>query len=362
MKKNAAALQVRRLVILGSLAVLIFLAGLDDHLVETVYSDHLYLYISLIQRTVSAVFPFALGDFAYAFLVLFCCWSAYRLVQKPVRNTAPLALVNFVLAIYLVFKVLWGLNYSRPSISARLGITDRKYKTEELVELGKFLITRVNQLDTAAGRKPQPAYPVDALKDGAYTALNRLAKINPFFTYKQASVKPVLFEWLTTKIGIEGYYCPLTGEANINMRLPAMELPFVTCHEISHQLGIAREDEANLIGYLVSINSSDPYFRYSGYYSILRSVLFEIRIKSPADFSALMKTISPGTRADFRKEQEFWEKYNGDMSAYMNTALDRFLKANNQKKGTDSYQDIVLWVYNLRRAGTSALLPENNGQ
>jgi hypothetical protein len=37
------------------------------------------------------------------------------------------------------------------------------------------------------------------------------------------------------------------------------------------------------------------------------------------------------------------------MSAYMGTALDKFLKINNQEKGTDSYQDIVLWVFNLHK-------------
>ncbi|HEY0175199.1 MAG TPA: DUF3810 family protein, partial [Pedobacter sp.] len=80
------------------------------------------------------------------------------------------------------------------------------------------------------------------------------------------------------------------------------------------------------------------------------SVLFEIRIKSPEDFTVLLKKVNTGTLADFKEEHDFWSKYNGDMSAYMNTALDKFLKMNNQKKGTDSYQDIVIWVYNLYKS------------
>lgn len=34
---------------------------------------------------------------------------------------------------------------------------------------------------------------------------------------------------------------------------------------------------------------------------------------------------------------------------YFGLAFDRFLKLNNQPKGTDSYQDIVLWLYNLHK-------------
>lgn len=348
--------QLRRLATLFSIAVLIFLFGLSSKAVERVYSDGFYQLSSVAQRSISALFPFALGDFLYAALMLYCLWSVFEVLQKAARHQLgaehrfiiPLQLTSFMLVLYIVFKLLWGLNYSRPSISTRLGISDEKYNTQDLVSLGGFLVEKINVLDTQ--RKHQKRkYKIRALQENAQTGYNRLAKTNSFFRYRVPAVKPVLFSWLISKIGIEGYYCPLSGEANLNMRLPYMDLPFVTSHEISHTLGIAREDEANLIGYLVSTNSPDINFRYSGYYNILRSVLFEIRMKSPEDFARLLKEINPGTLADFKEEHEFWKKYNGDMSAYMGTALDKFLKINNQKKGTDSYQDIVLWVFNLHK-------------
>jgi hypothetical protein len=348
--------QFRRLAIVFSIALLVFLLGLSSEAVEMVYADGFYQWTSVAQRSISAIFPFALGDFLYAALIVYCLWSVFMLIKKAIlkeltaadRSVIPIQLISFLLILYIVFKLLWGLNYSRPSISERLGISDEKYTTKELVRLGSFLVKKVNLLDQQ--RKSQKVkYGITALKNNSKIAYDLLAKSNSFFNYPVPAVKPVMFSWFVSKIGIEGYYCPLSGEANINMRLPYMDLPFVTSHEISHTLGIAREDEANLIGYLVSISSPDVNFRYSGYYNILRSVLFEIRMKSPEDFSRLLKQINAGTLADFKEEQEFWRKYNGDMSAYMGTALDKFLKINNQKKGTDSYQDIVLWVYNLHK-------------
>jgi len=352
----AIRIQLRRLAIIFGIALLIFLFGLSSNAVEKIYSDGLYQWTSVAQRFISAIVPFALGDFLYAALIIFCLWSVYKVIKKAVRKeltsadrlVIPLKLISFLLILYIVFKLLWGLNYSRPSISERLGISDQKYSTKELVMLGGFLVDKVNLLDQER-KSHKRIYDINDLRDHSKAGYDLMAKENSFFSYRAPAVKPVMFSWLISKIGIEGYYCPLSGEANVNMRLPYMELPFVTSHEISHTLGIAREDEANLIGYLVSINNTDVNFRYSGYYNILRSVIFEIRLKSPEDFSRLLKEINANTLADFKEEHEFWRKYNGDMSAYMGTALDKFLKINNQKKGTDSYQDIVLWVFNLHK-------------
>jgi hypothetical protein len=352
-------IKLRQGMVLSIIAVLIFLFGMNSTAVERFYSDGFYQIISVMLRAISAVFPFTLGDFLYAVLILYCIWSVIRVIKKTtgkgntrmVMKLIPIQLFNFTLLLYIVFKLLWGLNYSRPSISGRLNISDKKYTTRELVQLGDFLINRVNILNQKMqDQRSRKTYTIKELENGSKTAYDKLSQINPFFTYRIPAVKPVLLSWLISKIGIEGYYCPPSGEANVNMRIPPASLPFITCHEISHELGVAREDEANLVGYLVSINSADPNFQYAGYYDILRSVLFEIRIKSPEDFAILYKKINDVTLADFKKEREFWNKYNGDMSAYMGTALDSFLKINNQKKGTDSYQDIVLWVYNLHQS------------
>jgi len=240
---------------------------------------------------------------------------------------------------------LWGLNYSRPSIAEQLGISNDKYNTEQLVSLGKFFIGRLNKLQSVE----KPRFTTDQLKDIAVQGYLKMEKTNVFFDYHIPSFKPAINSWIITKIGIEGYYNPLSGEANINTMLPSVALPFVTCHEIAHQLGIGREDEANLIGYLVSSNSSNPYFQYSANYAMLKSILFEIRIKSPDDYEKLYANINAGTIKDFEADRDFWRTYNSDMFGYLDVAFDRFLKLNNQQKGTDSYQDIVLWLYNIHK-------------
>lgn len=343
----------KRFVILASTAIIILLIGLSAALVEYIYSKGFYLFTSIIQRFISSFLPFAIGDFLYLALILFVLKKVYLLGKKIFRKSLkktdfiiiPLRAVNFGLLLYLVFKLTWGLNYSRPSVAKQLGIDNEKYNTKELVLLGEFFINKLNTLKNVKKTR----FDITQLRAIATTGYQEMEKKNPFFDYHIPSVKPVLNSWVITKIGIEGYYNPLSGEANVNTRLPSVALPFVTCHEIAHQLGIGREDEANLVGYLVSSTSSNPYFQYSAAYAMLKSILFEIRIKSPEDYERLYATVNKGTIKDFEADRDFWRKYNNQMFGYLDVAFDKFLKLNNQSKGTDSYQDIVLWLYNIHK-------------
>lgn len=344
---------LRRFATLFALSALVYIFGFFPRSVESLYSEGLYPITSVLQRSISGVLPFALGDFLYLLLIIYVIRSVYlfyrkfaqKRLKKADRLKIPLQAINFLLLLYLVFKLCWGLNYSRIPIAKQLGIGNEKYNTKELVTLGKYFINRLNQLQHIQ----RAHYTISQLQEHASKAYHKMQQRHRFFTYRAAAVKPVLNSWVITKIGIEGYYCPLSGEANVNMLLPQTSLPFVTCHEIAHQLGVAREDEANLVGYLTAINSDEPNFKYAAAYNMLKSILFEIRVKSPDDYEKLYKTINPVTLKDIQNDRDFWQKYNSDMYMYFGLAFDRFLKLNNQPKGTDSYQDIVLWLYNIHK-------------
>ncbi|MES2455290.1 MAG: DUF3810 domain-containing protein [Bacteroidota bacterium] len=349
--KAADQFKIKTFAVLSVLSLVLYIIGYSDITVERVYSGGLYQLTSVIQRLVSSLFPFAIGDFLYLILILYVLYSLWRVYKrrKILRKTdavrLPLQAVNFCLVLYVLFKLLWGLNYSRPQVATQLGISNEKYTTQQLVALGRFYIRKLNSLQNI----PKKNYELKELRQTAKAGYDALAQKHSFFTYKSPAVKPVLFSWFITKIGIEGYYNPLSGEANVNMRLPSTELPFVTCHEIAHQLGVGREDEANLIGYLVASNSPNQNFQYAAAYAVLKNILFEIRIKSQEDYDALYETINPRTVADFKADRDFWRKYNNQMFGYLDVAFDQFLKLNNQSKGTDSYQDIVLWLYNIHK-------------
>ena len=338
-----------------SIAFFIFLFGLFPALVLSIYSKGLYPIISIVLRWISSLFPFALGDVLYVALIIYILRLIFKFFwnvkkegwQKTDKFTVPIYTLNTFLIFYISFKLLWGLNYARPSITQQLNISNQKYDVKELVLLGNYFIAKLNKLQPQTSTKL--SYSIKELQEKAVIGYQNLAQKNSFFIYKVPSVKPVINGWVISKIGIEGYYNPLTAEANVNMKLPAWVLPFVTCHEIAHQIGVAREDEANLVAYLVGTNSKDANFQYSVNYNMLRYILFEIRFKSPEDYLAMRDKIDPRILANFKTENEFWRKYNGPMSNYTGVAFDKFLKLNNQKRGIKSYQNIVVWLWNMHK-------------
>lgn len=332
-------------------SLLISFFGLFPSAVQKYYSIGFYPYISSSLRLVSVIFPFAIGDLIYAILIAFLIYKLvkfYRIritLNKQHRIIVPLQVLNFFLVLYIIFKIVWGLNYSRPSVSTALKIGNEKYSVKELVLLGDYFVKKTNDLKPKQNKIP--VYTINELETKSALAYKLMENKNPLFRYSNPCLKSVLSPYLVSKAGIEGYYAPLSGEANINMNLPDFVKPYVSCHEIAHQLGIAYEDEANLLGYLTANNSPDVNYQYSANYEMLRYILFEIKMKSPDDYKILHDKLSPQILADFKTEKEFWKKYNGQMFGYLDTAFDSFLKLNNQQKGIDSYQDIVIWLWNM---------------
>lgn len=343
----------KRVIVSISLTILIYIFGLFPSLVQKHYSTGIYPYISSSLRFISSVFPFAIGDIIYVFLIGFVLYRIIRFfikrkaLKREDRIIIPLQVLNFLLILFIIFKMFWGLNYSRPSASEELGIGNAKYSVKELISLGEYFVKKTNDLKVKQIKIT--TYSITDLETHSAKAYDLMENKNPLFSYPNPCLKSVLNFWIISKVGIEGYYAPLSGEANMNMNLPDFVKPYVSCHEIAHQLGIAYEDEANLLGYLTASNSPDVNYRYSANYEMLRYILFEIRMKSPEDYKLLHDKLSPAVLADFKTEKEFWRKYNGEMFAYMDATFDRFLKLNNQKKGIDSYQDIVIWLWNIHK-------------
>jgi hypothetical protein len=156
-----------------------------------------------------------------------------------------------------------------------------------------------------------------------------------------STVKPVIMSKLMTKLEILGIYSYFTGESNINVAFPDYTIPFTAAHELAHQRGIAREDEANMIAFLVCIGSDDPYIQYSAYlnvYEYVSSALYQ------ADRDAFYE-VHGELYTSVRKEQAaysaFFSKYNDSVASKVTgTVNDAYLKSQGTA-GRKSYGMVV---------------------
>jgi hypothetical protein len=115
----------------------------------------------------------------------------------------------------------------------------------------------------------------------------------PFLVYTPASVKPSIYSYLGNYLGFQGYYNPFSGEGQVNTTIPRFLEPFVTAHEIAHQVGYARENEANFVAYLACREYESPAFRYSLYLDMYGYALGEVYRRDTAMARRFQEKVHP---------------------------------------------------------------------
>jgi hypothetical protein len=191
----------------------------------------------------------------------------------------------------------------------------------------------------------------DALQR-AQLGYDRAGAVHPVLAGSYSRPKGVLVSPLWSYTGITGMYSPYTGEANINTDQPLSSLPHTVLHEMAHQHGFAREDEANYIAYLACEMHPDADFRYSG---VLAAVIYTanaLNAVAPERYEELAKTYSDAVRRDLKAESAFWSQHEGLVAEISDTLNDQYLKSNGQADGSKSYGrmvDLLLAEYRARR-------------
>ena len=175
----------------------------------------------------------------------------------------------------------------------------------------------------------------------AATGYDNLSKDFPQLKYQFKSVKSSLMSLLQTYNGTSGYLNPLTGEAQVNDRIPKTSYPTTTCHEIAHQIGFAAENEANFVGFLAANYTNDLYFKYASYRMAFGYCISEMRKRDKNISKELWKTVNKGIAKDFNASYQFWQVYKNPFEPIVKKGYNAYLKANKQSKGVQSYNYVV---------------------
>ncbi|MEO6070009.1 MAG: DUF3810 domain-containing protein [Chitinophagaceae bacterium] len=352
------------LFILLLLAIGIKLISLNNHLVEVYYTYGFYPFLSKGLRILFGWLPFSFGDLLYfsAFIILsYLLVRAYKFLRrKNIQYKGFIILKSLVigfLLIYILFQVLWGLNYSRQGIAVQLGLNVKPYSITDLAEVTSVLQQRLNgaaeEVDTLhRSQTNNNKY----LFGGGVTAY-KSAEINfPFLHYDHPSLKSSLYSSVAHYFGFTGYYNPFSGEAQINTMVPSFLKPFVVTHEMAHQVGYAKENEANFVAFLASHNAADPQFRYSVYYELYLYAVREVGRRDTLLYHQLQGSLHPLVKKDNRILRAYLMHTDNPVEPYITAFYDQYLKLNNQPKGMQTYNEVIAWLIAYQKKyGTEAL-------
>jgi len=349
--ENRKKLIIRVIAIVALEIIILLLMELADYpkLVERYYSEGLYPLICKVLHPVFNLFPFSVGDVFYIVVVGYFVYALVRLIRlgfKKQFKMAGLYLLKIVIGIQtgiLAFYLFWGMNYFRPSAGERLNLRDTGYTTAGLIKVTTMLIDSANATRarvTAADLQQKN----DHIYHTAVLAIDRLSSDSVNFRTYYPNIKPSLLTPLMNYMGTSGYYDPFTGEAQMNYQVPIFDRPFIACHELSHQIGFATEDEANFGGFIAGIGSSDRLLRYSAYNLVVEECMYALFYRDSVQFKKLKPRISLPVHNDYRAERIYWQTYQSKLNHISGIFYDHFLKHNNQPQGLGTYNRMVLLV------------------
>jgi len=333
--------------------------------VEQNYSLGIYPVIASTQRFLFGWLPVSLGDLFYGFLILVILYKTFILFRTLFRKqftrqyfiTGLQQILFFILFVYVLFNLFWGLNYNRKGIARQLGLEVKQYTIQDLDTLTSVIQERVNYYAGMVTEAQRDSFDrKKTLFHSAVAAYKQAALQFPFLTYRNPSIKPSLFSYLGNYLGFQGYYNPFSGEAQVNTTVPRFLEPYVTAHEMAHQLGYAKENEANFVGFLACRSYDNPAFRYSAYYDMYNYALTEVYLRDTARAAAFQRNVHPQVKKDQREFRDFYRKYKNPIEPVIMWGYGQFLKANNQPAGKRSYNEVVTWLMAYyKKYGTAAL-------
>lgn len=284
------------------------------------------------------IFPFSVAELLIIAAIIALVAFIVILIVKLRSRTAIVRSLVSVLCIISVLLCMYtftlGIGYKRVGIADKLKLNTENIKDTELYETLLILKSHAEaelseiEFDGNHGGSVMP-YDLSELSVKLCEAYESLEEKHPELALGSfnSRVKPVVSSGLLTALEITGMYTFYTGEANLNTHYPDYTVPFTAAHELAHQRGISRENEANFVAFLVCISSDDAYIRYSGYLNMLEylasslnRVNFELRVDAYSQ-------LDPKIRQEMSAYAKFYKKnknqFMADLSAFFN---DGYLK------------------------------------
>lgn len=314
------------------------------------WNENIGSVLRLILAYLTTLLPFSLAEY----LLLCLPVIAVSLVVYAFRHTVDSTkktvrfIAGMISSAALVFSILFTNltpGYFATPVDEKLALEKLPVSKEELYETSLYLLENANEaskeVDFIYNSFSVMPYTLSELSEKINDSYDGICRLYDFIQKMSVSVKPVALSEPWTYTHIAGVYTFFTGEANININFPDFTLPFTVAHEMAHQRGISREDEANFIAFLVCINSSDPYIRYSGYISVYEYTASALYSSDKETYFEVLKNMSPEIRSELIAYNEFFEKYKENVAEEIVGGInDAYLQQQGQSAGIKSY-DLV---------------------
>ncbi len=296
--------------------------------------------------------PFSLAETILCCLPVFFILVIVRAVKLSRINDRR-QIVRFLCALlavsslfYTLFICGFAMGYRGSTLESKLGMTRRNVSADELQHTAEILVKKMNDLSDEItftyGSFSVMPYTLDEMNSKLCDAYAQLAEQVSAVSSVRTHTKYVVGSEIMSYMHITGVYTYYTGEANININFPDYTIPYTAAHEMAHQRGFAREDEANFVAFLVCDASGDPYIRYSGYLNLYQYVVGALYTADSSRYYQVLGGLDIRVRYELIAYNEFFEPYRETVVSSVSSAVnDTYLHSQGQKEGSKSYGRVV---------------------
>jgi len=353
-----------------ALALLRVAAGAAPEWTERLYSRGLYPWLQRGLGCVSGLSPWSLGELGLLALAVLAAVRVGRIVRERVRRTGralELACTEFLRALTLASWILsfyllaWGLNHARLPYAHGTGLDVRDASSEELEDATREWLQRARDARANLPENADGTVAIDGDFERLASSVARAWAVAGTTDARLAGSPPVLRDGslsLAMKLaGISGIYWPFTAEPHVNTLPPVPQRMFSALHEVAHQRGFAREDEANFLAVHVGTLSGDPALAYPVALVAFRELHRALRSAAPERAMQVERAIPSPLRRDIDAAIAFWVPRSAAQRAVRSVSTkvnDTYLKSQGQRHGVASYGRMVDLLLAQRRPLTGS--------
>ena len=298
-----------------------------------------------------ACVPFSAAGVFYVLLVLdvlACLVLAVRyVVHAAHRGRAFVRCILFfadlALTFYAAFCLLWGANYAASDFCDRAALYPEPVACDDLVALTQHFADKLAACADQVPRDEAGLFCADraAILSAAPAVYETLYGEFPFLDTQSLTPKPFFLSKIMSYMDFTGFYFPFTGEANLNVDSPVSALPVTALHEMTHQRGIASEQQCNFVAILAAVRSDDAAYRYSGYYQgyiYLSNALYRTDYDA---WRSIRETLPEPVRLDLAYTNAYWAQFEGPAATASQKLNDSMIRSYGDPLGVQSYGAVV---------------------
>ena len=351
-KKKISIIPTASLVIfsLGIIAAGINIA----YVLSTPFADWFNMNVSSALRIflakITSWIPFSLAEYlliASPLLLAAVIAGAMKYAANHEKGyiRAAFGVLSALAAAYIVFTLNFGAGYRTTTLDKRLGLDDHEVSAEELYETMNTVVDRINELQYEVTYRMNKGsvmpYSTEECVALCTESYDKLSGEYDFIKNCRVPVKKIILSPYMTYTHISGVYTFFTGEANLNTNYPDFVNGFTIAHEMAHQRGIARENEANFIAYLVCIGSGDEYLQYCGYMNMYEYLADALYTASPTLYAKAALRLEAGGKFELGCYSAFFDKYRENAAADLSEKVNDVYLESQGTEGERSYGMVV---------------------